>query len=107
MSKYNYKVHISFYKGDCVNVLGVRDMPYFKVGHIEKKDKVRFYKKSIQISAERKDYHNATEILHNPTLTLHQVIERAIMLYYANCTNFPQHYCPVKVGKSLFETIEI
>ena len=86
---YRYSVEVSFNKGECTHVLGVHDMPYYRARGIVKNDKVRFFKKIIKIQAERNKYHSFRDILHNPSLTLHQIIERSIMLYYANCTNFP------------------
>lgn len=72
-----------------MNAIGVCNMPYYHVAGVIKEDKVVFYKKSIRIDAERKDFYNASDILHKPVLTIHQILERSIMLYYANCTNFP------------------
>ena len=86
---YKYVVEVSFNKGTCINSIGACSMPYYHVAGINKADSVVYYKKSIRIVAVRKDFYNASDILHKPTLTIHQVLERAIMLYYANCTNFP------------------
>ena len=69
--------------------LGTHDMQYYNAGGIVKTDTVRFYKKKIKIQAERKKYHSFQDILRNSTLMIHHVIERSIMIYYANCTNFP------------------
>lgn len=87
--RYVYSVDISFNKGECVKVLGAHDIQYYSVGGIVKVDKVRFFKNKIKLQAERKKFYSIQDILRNPSLKLHHSIERSIMLYYANCTNFP------------------
>ena len=69
--------------------LGTHDMQYYNVGGVVKTDRVRFFKKKIKIQAERKKYHSFQKILRDSSLKIHHVIERSIMIYYANCTNFP------------------
>ncbi len=89
-TKYQYRIEVSFNKGQCVNPLGIQGLAYHKSGAIIRNDRVSFFKKVIKIIAERKDYYLATDILYNPNIYIHHTIERAIMLYYANCTNFPK-----------------
>lgn len=86
---YKYFVEISFNKGECAHELSTHDMQYYNASGVVKTDRVRFFKNLIKIQAERRKHHTFQDILRNPSLTFHHTIERAIMLYYANCTNFP------------------
>lgn len=89
-AKYQYKIVVSFNKGQCVNPIGIQSLSYYKAGAIVKNDQVSFFKKVIKIDAERKEFYSANAIMYKTTISIHHTIERAIMLYYANCTNFPK-----------------
>lgn len=110
-TKYQYKIVISFNKGQCINPLGTQNLAYYKSGATIRNDHVSFFKKVIKLVAERKDFYSANDILYNPQISIHHTIERAIMLYYANSTNFPKinrivisANCPNPAKNYIFET---
>lgn len=110
-ARIQYQIVVSFNKGQCANPLGVKNLVYYKAGNVTKNDQVSFFKKSIKIAAERKDFYTGIDILYKTTISIHHTVERAIMLYYANCTNFPKINkisvsvtCPNAANNYTFET---
>lgn len=88
MASFSYKVSILFHKGTCANPIGYMNVPY-NSGGLVRADQVKFYKKKLVINATRSTFASGGDILTNPSITLHHVIETSILLYYANCLNFP------------------
>lgn len=86
---YKYKISVSFHKGQSVSPIGHLNVPY-RAGAVVKNDRVIFYYKKFVLKAERRVLYTQSNILSNSNLAIHQAIERCLLLYYANCSNFPR-----------------